>query len=99
LLGEDLGDGFDQPHAAIVAIVLDGAGQVLEAGEGVVVDIAREELDLGALVEIDVDAEVGEGKGDGLAKVPVRGIAEEAGAGIGAGVEEHGNSEGMREET
>jgi hypothetical protein len=45
---------------------------------------------LGCLVHRHLGHKFAEGEGDGLAKVAVGGVADQGGAGVGVGVDEHG---------
>src|SRR4051812_33514107 len=92
VLDELLDRSFDQSHAAVVAVQLHVADEVVDGAEAVLALRAEDEFHVVPLVEDGLDVEILDDQRDGLAVVPVRRVADQAGAGAGAlADEEHGN--------
>src|SRR5205807_9304583 len=80
--------GFQQPHAAVVAVQLDVAGEGLDRLEAHPVLAGRHDFDVLPLVEDDLGAEVAHAERDGLAVVAVGRVADQPGPGIGLATED-----------
>ena len=81
--------GFEESDATVVAVLADVFGEGLDVVEAGLVAGVGDDFEVGGFVKGDLGAEVADDKGNGLAVVAVGGVADEAGAGMGGGVE-HG---------
>ena len=86
---EALDGGLDEADAAVVAEVADVLGEALDAVEGRAVADAGLDDEFGRLEERRLGAEVREREGDRLAVVAVGGVADQRGAGVGVGLDDH----------
>ena len=82
--------GFQKTDAAIVAELADIAGEGVDAREDGVVAFGGLDGEFGAFEKGDFRPVVADDEGDGFTKVTVRGIADETGASVGFGGDEHG---------
>ena len=82
--------GFEQADAAVVAELRDATREICHALIGVVIQHGRQDFEAGRFVQRDLGAVVAEHECDGLAEIPVRGVANERGARIRFFPDDHG---------
>ena len=85
---------LDQPHAAVVAVQLLVAEELVDAVELRQVAVGRDDLEVRALPQVHGRREVADDERDRLAEVPVGRVADEAGAGVGVGGDDHEEAPG-----
>ena len=56
---------------------------------------ARQKLELRRFPKLDLRGKIPEGEGDGFSEIPVGRVADQAGAGIGNGAEDHDMKDGI----
>src|SRR5207249_14458 len=91
ILDKFLDGRLDQPHAAIVAVQLHVADQLVDRAKPALILIGPNQLHILPFVEHDFRAEIADDEGERLAVIAIGRVADEAGSGVGPVTQEqHG---------